>query len=421
MRKTFLLLLICMACFTGCRFTQEAIDPAKITSINIVDRNGLSETISSKNRLCEFDKTNFLAAQPYQKVMRVYGKEKNGDVRAQITSYHPNGQIKQYLESLNNRALGTYREWFANGQIKVETRVIGGVADLNTQAEESWLFDGVSKAWDEEGRLIAEISYAKGELEGEARYYHNNGSIWKSIPYSKNLVHGTQKVFLEEGSLFQTADYQRGQKCGDAFRYWAGGAIAYQERYKGGKLLDATYYDPQGEILSQIRGGNGERAIFGRAHLQELQEFKRGVQEGRVTFFDENKTVLRTYHIKHGEKQGEEIDYFPGGSQQKLLLTWHSGVLQGPVKTWYPEGGLESQREMCDNKKTGLLTAWFRSGALMLVEEYDNDKLLKGEYYRMGEKIPVSKIEKGKGVASLFNADGNFSKKIYYQDGKPLE
>ena len=39
------------------------------------------------------------------------------------------GQIKQYLESVNSRALGVYHEWYANGQQKVEALVIGGVAD----------------------------------------------------------------------------------------------------------------------------------------------------------------------------------------------------------------------------------------------------------------------------------------------------
>ena len=69
----------------------------------------MSETINSKDRLNAFEKTNFLSAQPYQKVMRVYGKQENGDIKACITSYHPNGQVKQYLESVNNRAFGAYQ------------------------------------------------------------------------------------------------------------------------------------------------------------------------------------------------------------------------------------------------------------------------------------------------------------------------
>lgn len=407
--------------FSGCSFSPDQVDSGKITSINIIDHNGMSETINSKDRLNAFENTDFLSPQPYQKVLRVFGRGKNGEIHSCITSYHPNGQIKQYLEAVNNRAFGDYREWYPNGKLKVEARIIGGTPDINTHAEQSWLFDGVNRAWDENGKLIAEIHYAKGELQGDTLYYHPNGQIWKIAPYEKNRLHGTQKIFLENGELFQTISYQDGTKNGIAFRYWNSAQVAYQELYEKGHLMQGLYHSPEGIRISSVQGGNGFRAIFGKKGLQELQEYQNGVQDGCVKVFGEEQNLLSTYSIKKGEKQGEEIDYFPSTLQPKLLLTWNEGVLQGPVKTWYENGQMESQREMSGNQKHGYLTAWYRNGALMLVEEYDTGKLIKGEYYRLGEKIATSQIEKGKGIATLFNAEGNFSKKVHYQDGKPVE
>lgn len=409
---------------TGCRYFSGEVDPAKITSINIIDRNGMTETICSKDRLNAFQKTDFLSPQPYQKVLRVFGRDKKGDVRSTITSYHPNGQIKQYLESLNNRAYGIYREWHPNGELKVESKVIGGIADLNTQAEESWIFEGICKAWNEEGALLAEIFYSKGELEGEAKYYHPNGTLWKLCPYEKNALHGTQKVFLENGDLHQTVAYEKGLKEGLSIRYWDPFSIAYEERYQNGLLMESEYFDRDGHSVSKIQEGKGYRAIFGKKHLQALQEFRGGIQEGEVKIFDENQTLLRVFSVKNGEKEGEEIDYFPTKSLAllpRLLMTWQEGILQGPVKTWYENGNLESQKEMSQNKKNGLSTAWYENGALMLIEEYDSDRLVKGEYFRQGESIPISKVERGKGIATLFTPDGTFSRKIYYQEGKPIE
>jgi antitoxin component YwqK of YwqJK toxin-antitoxin module len=406
---------------TGCGYSPDQVDSEKITSINIIDHNGLSETINSKDRLNAFEKTNFLSPQPYQKVLRVYGRQKNGDVRSCITSYHPNGQVKQYLEAINNRASGIYREWYPNGKLKVEAYVIGGISDINTHAEQSWLFDGINMAWDDNGKLVAEICYSKGELEGDTVYYHPNGQVWKVCPYTKNRLHGTAKIFLENGKLFQTVTYHEGEKDGSAFRYWDTGQIVYQEAYKKGLLIEGSYFSCEGNRISTIQNGQGFRAVFGKKELQELQQFQNGIQEGCVKVYDESKNLVSIYSIKTAEKQGEEINYFPSSTQPKLLLTWHEGVLQGPVKTWYENGQLESHREMCGNQKHGLFTAWYKNGALMLVEEYDCDRLLKGEYYRMGEKMAISQIEKGKGIATLFNPEGNFSKKVYYQDGKPVE
>lgn len=418
--KKFLITLT-LALLTGCGYSPGRVDSDKMVSINIIDHNGMSETINSKERLGAFEKTDFLSPQPYQKVLRVYGREKNGDVHSCITSYHPNGQLKQYLEAVNNRACGPYKEWHPNGSLKIAATVIGGVADINTHAEQSWLFDGVNRAWDQDSHLIVEVHYSKGELQGETIYYHPNGQIWKLCPYDKGKLHGTTKIYLANGHLFQTVDYQEGEKEGNAIRYWDGKEVAFQERYAKGLLVEGRYYDCQGRKVSSILNGYGERALFGKKEIHELQEFQNGIQEGRVKIYDDSQNLVSTYSIKKGEKEGDEINYFSLSDQPKLLLTWHEGVLQGPVKTWYENGQIESQREMSNNLKQGFLTAWYRNGALMLLEEYDHDKLIKGEYYRMGEKIAVSQIEKGKGIATLFNPEGNFSRKVYYQDGKPIE
>jgi len=415
------LFLMGFSLLASCGLSPDQIDPGKITSINIIDRNGLSEIISSKERLNSFEQTNFLSPQPYQKVLRVYGREKNGDVRSCITSYHPNGQPKQYLEAVNNRALGQYKEWYPSGQLKIEAMIIGGNADLNTHAEQSWLFDGYNCAWNEEGGIIAKIPYKKGELEGEAIYYHENGSIWKVTPYKKGLPDGVKKVYLNDGSLFQTIEYHHGQKEGPSIRYWKNAQVAYQENHEKNLLIEGFYFDMSGTQISEIHQGEGERAIFGKSGLQELQVYHHGIQEGKIRVFDEVHHLIRIYHKKNGVKEGEEIEYFPKTTQPKLLLSWNQGILNGCMKTWYKNGNLESQREMSENKKNGLLTAWYQNEALMLVEEYENDKLLKGEYYRLGENRPVSNVKKGEGIATLFNPEGTFSRKIAYQEGKPVE
>lgn len=419
-KPLILLTLVCLVLFSSCHLTTHSVEPSKITSINILDQNGVSQTISSKSRLAEYEQTDFLAPQPYQKVMRVYGREKNGDIHAQITSYHPNGQLKQYLEAVNNRAFGVYCEWHPNGQTKVQAKVISGVADLNSGAEESWLFDGPTWAWDDEGHFLAEIVYDRGVLEGMSRYYHPSGMLWKQSPYYKGVLHGEEAIYCETGDLLQTVQYEMGEKQGAAYRYWDYQTLASEEHFVKDHLMKGVYYTQSGNIISQIEEGNGKRAVFGREVLAQLQEFQDGQQAGLVECFDNGGRVVNTYHLKEGAKQGEEVIYHPQTTLPKLLLTWKKGLLHGPVKSWYEEGTLESQREMSENQKNGLLTSWYQNGTLMLVEEYEKDKLIKGEYYRIGESFPSSKIEHGNGIATLFSGEGTFMKKVHYQDGKPV-
>src|SRR5690606_28139013 len=125
----FPLAALLLVSLIGCRPQQKEAKPTLI-SINIIDENGLTETISNAERLKRFENTDFLASQPYQKVSRVYSRNAEGDICAYITSYHSNGGAKQYLEVVNGRAFGVYREWHFNGILKIDAIVIGGSGDL---------------------------------------------------------------------------------------------------------------------------------------------------------------------------------------------------------------------------------------------------------------------------------------------------
>src|SRR5690348_13934181 len=92
-----------------CGHKKQRILP--LTSIHLVDRNGLSESISNKNRLNQYLETDFFQPQPYQKILRIYARDSRGNIRAAVHSYYPNENPKQFLEILNGRAHGNYREW----------------------------------------------------------------------------------------------------------------------------------------------------------------------------------------------------------------------------------------------------------------------------------------------------------------------
>ncbi|MEC7840247.1 MAG: hypothetical protein VX777_09445 [Chlamydiota bacterium] len=416
--------LLMLTFLSPCDAAKSSGSHPRLVSINIIDRNGMSETISGRDRLAHFERVNFLNPQPYQKVMRIYNRMANGDVKAYITSYHANGQIKQFLAVVNNRAHGMYREWHENGSVRVDATVIGGSGDLGPSHENTWLFEGVCRAWDNDGRKEAEISYSKGFQEGISTYYHKNGKIWKKIPYKKGMIHGQEETFLDNGVLLQVVHYQDGVKHGEAKRYWKGRNIAAIEIFDNGKLDTGNYYDINGNHIAQITFGEGKRAIFGRDTLAELQQFHNGELDGKVEVFTENGDLFSTFHVKNGEKHGEEVEYYPrkkyqNTPHQKIAINWFEGNIQGLVKTWYTNGNQESQREMSKNVKNGLATAWYEDGNLMLIEEYDHDKLESGKYFKKGSKIPISQVKGGNGVVTINDSQGNYVKKINYHHGNP--
>jgi antitoxin component YwqK of YwqJK toxin-antitoxin module len=419
------LLLPFLTFFCGCAQKNQD-DPAPVlTSIQVIDRNGFSETISAKNRLTKYQNVDFCNPQPYQKVLRVFSKNKKGQSSSAVTSYHGNGLIWQYLEVVDGRAHGTYREWHSNNHLKMELTIIEGIAELSETAPASWVFEGKNTIWDEKGALVAEILYEKGMLHGESLYYHPNGSIKKRIPYIQNKIQGSISFTSEEGVVLETIAYSDDKPHGQANSYTTENVLIYEEEWEAGSLLKGSYYAPDGAVFFTVTEGSGQRPEYENGTLKQLVEYQGGQAEGLVQCFDTTGFVINTYHQKNNKKHGEEKLFYPKSAsgrttQIKILLHWQEDILQGTVKTWFLDGVQESQKELYQNKKNGPSLAWYKDGNLMLSEEYENDLLASGTYYKKGDRKPVSSVSNKKGTASLYDPDGYFLKKIPYEKGLPL-
>ncbi|MES2345822.1 MAG: hypothetical protein V4494_07795 [Chlamydiota bacterium] len=412
----YLILLILCSC--AAKSTQH--DPEVLTSLQIIDRNGFSETISAKSRLSNYENVNFLEPQPYKKVMQVFGKTKDRQPGAKITSYHANGGLWQYLEIQSGRAYGNYEEWHPNGKLRLKSYVIEGLPDIGEKAQLSFIFDGKSTAYDERGHLIAEIFYEKGSLEGTSLYYHANGVLSKSIPYRNNKIQDEVLFYDETGALIERLSYKDDTRQGTSEGWWSQETVKYKENYHLDHLQSAVYYAPDGSLIAEINNGYGLQAFFLDDKLLSLSEFQEGMLHGKVEIFDKDGFITNIYHMQDGKKHGEEWEYFPKQKNPKLYLNWNEDTIQGMTKTWYNNGVLQSEREIHGNKKHGLSFAWYEEGQLMLMEEYENDTLIQGSYYKKGDKLPVSKVNEGNGIATLYDSKGHFLKKITYERGTPV-
>lgn len=405
--KRIIPLLLLVSCYQS----APNLDPV-LVSIQIQDRNGMTETISQPDRLETYEHTNFLASQPYKKVLRVFRHD--GKQSGVITSYHPNGHPWQYLEAQDMRAFGAFREWHPNGRLKIEAQIIGGTADIAPSGQKDWLFDGESKIWDERGVLLANFTYNKGVLEGKTSHYYPSGVLKQDLTYLQNELEGIAIEYYADGKEASRTQYLKGVKNGSSIGYHPDQTIRFRETYQDGLLIDGEYFR-DGILISEVKGGFGFQA-----GPECLVEVRNGKFEGAVKFFYPNGDLKIVYHVKNGLKQGEEIEYYDGKAP-KISIPWEGNLISGIVKTWYNDGKLQSQREMSRNKKMGSSLAWYRDGSLMYMEEYEEDKLTSGQYYKKGTRDPISNIANGNGFATLYDEYGIFLRKVHYQKGKPID
>ncbi len=415
--KTGLLLFL----ITSCAPQQQG---DQLISVHLQDRNGLSETISAPERLQLWAERDPLSSQPYQKVLRMY--KIAGQTCSKISSYHPNGAIWQYLESQEMRAHGPFREWFPNGQLKLEATVIGGMADLTPAAQSSWLFDGECSVWDETGRLLSTMLYQKGVLEGTSLYYTPSGALQKQLPYHQNELDGEALSYWPSGAIHTKSVYVHGVKEGLSLGFWPDGTPCWIEEYSHDSLQSGAYYDRNGKECADVYQGSGYQALFDKEALYQLVEIRNGRPEGTIRTFTPRGELLTSYSMKQGKKEGEEIEYFlpyEGAAPEtpKLSVQWSGDLIHGLAKTWYLNGTLRSQSEWAHNQKSGSSCAWYRDGSLMLIEEYLDGLLESGKYFRRSQKEPISTVSHGNGLATLYNEEGVFSRRVPYSKGKPAE
>ncbi len=392
-----------------------------LAHIQLIDRNGVNETISQKDRLELYQKVDFLSAQPYEKVVRVFKRDHEGKVHSQLTTYHPNGELYQYLEVACGRAKGLYKEWYENGNIRIVSHVMEGVGDLSPDAQTSWVFDGESKVYDVSGSLLAELYYEKGKLQNEALYYHPNGKLAKKLPYKNDVLQGEKRVYDIEGTFIGCTNYSEGLREGISYFLGDKHSAKREEFYQKGLLASGKYWNFKDEITHEIHDGYGIRPEYENGYLFTEHEYIKGKPEGLVKIYRSNGTLETVFQIKDGQKQGEETSYYPESNYPMFQISWLDDEVHGLVRTWYPNGKIESEKEMVQNKKQGKYIAWYEDGNMMMIEEYEGDILVNGKYFKRGEEVPISRIVQGAGTATIYDLRGNFLRKTEYQKGVPSE
>jgi antitoxin component YwqK of YwqJK toxin-antitoxin module len=416
MKQQFLLasILLLTACTTGPKAREVGL-----VQVSLLDHNGFSEMISSKDKLESFASSDFIeGSQPYKKVTRVY-KTKEGKTRGVMTSYYSSGQIQQCLEFESGRASGTYREWHPTGNLKVKATLIGGQADLDPASVSTWIFDGLSKAYAETGELIAEITYEKGELSGPAVHYYKNGNLKSRLSYSKGLKSGVEETYFPSGAICSESNYLSGKLHKERKNFWPSGQLLALETWDQGRLIEARFWDQQGDFLEQLSSGKGLRYVIEADESMQRVTYVGGEPFGRVDNLNLDGKVAHYYHIKDGLKHGKEVYLFSPEGSSKLEIMWIKGLIQGEQKSWYPSGQLESLREFVKNEREGTSSAWYEDGSLMLSETYVKGKLIEGRYYPKGSAKAISEVKKGTGIATLFDGEGNFENSIRYEKSEP--
>ena len=98
-----------------------------------------------------------------------------------------------------------------------------------------------------------EVRNDSGQLKGVTKLYHDNGLIFKEIPYLNNSVKGFINSYNEKGQLTSRLFYLDTRQIGDGYWYaHSGKIIQYGFNGFGKDYRNFIKYDENGKILEKI-------------------------------------------------------------------------------------------------------------------------------------------------------------------------
>ena len=137
--------------------------------------------------------------------VRVLSKEINNYMnKYQYLKLIKEDNIEYYVDTRNGQKNGTYKEYYDNGQIWIETTYIddkkNGTYKYNEWGkllkEINYLDDkrnGLYRSWYNNGQLAIRCFYIDSKREGNYEEWYNNGQLWKIYFYMNGLLNGEYK------------------------------------------------------------------------------------------------------------------------------------------------------------------------------------------------------------------------------------
>jgi antitoxin component YwqK of YwqJK toxin-antitoxin module/tetratricopeptide (TPR) repeat protein len=335
------------------------------------------------------------------------GSFKNGKMNGELILYNANRSPEQKLTIVNDKLNGprvqydgsgfktfevkdvdgvyqdTYRTFHSNGAKEFEIGLVDGkisgkavyYSDKGKLSTEGAFAEGERTGewtwYDEEtGKVTGKGQYVKGKQNGLWVSWHKDGkTISSEENYANNVLTGAAKYYDENGKLYKEVVLRSGRAT--SFKYYdtAGNVIDQGEAKKGSlsfvnytanrtKVAEGTikadkmdgpwkYYYPNGAVETEVTYKNDEmdgvlKHFYANGKLHYEMPYVNGSREGYYRSLYKNGNISVEGYYKDNEQNGDWKDYFPNGKISTLEY-YVDGVNTGYIYNYHANGKLDSK------------------------------------------------------------------------------
>ena len=320
-----------------------------------------------------------------------------------------NEKINRY--DLNNKKHGVWKEFYKNGNIKLDLTYSHG--KLN----------GRMKEFSEKGKIISIEEFFNGEIVETKqeivfdfeKQINEDGTISVGV-YKNNKKQGTFKKYTEKEVLINYENYKDNIKLSsgmiDSLSFKQGEWIFY---YKTGEIKAKGYFKNDKKDSSWV-------FLFKDGEIQQKGFYLNGLPNGNWLWWYKNKNKHRVESFINGKENGESIEYDTLGN----IITkgkYNNGLKEGG---WYYSLNDYSEKGYyVSGEKSGLWQSEYKNGEIYFTGSYlvGINEGKHTHYYPNGKIKEVGVYNNGNkdGEWKKYSSEGILILSIEYKNGEEFK
>lgn len=232
-------------------------------------------------------------------------------------TYYHDGSIRSSGGYVDGKKEGTHRIYNPDGTLSGGELYKGGIKVGEGLVDAQGRYQGQWKLYHDSGELRAEGAYENSNRTGDWIFYHKNGKVEHRGKYVNGLPHGLWKWFYENGNLRREETYKRGKEEGIVTEYNEEGEIMIQGNYEGG-LREGEWFYHVGDQIEKGKFRDGERTgtwvhEYPDGTVNFKGNFSGGLATGKHTWFHPNGRPRMEGKFSSGVRVGTWRSYDEDG------------------------------------------------------------------------------------------------------------
>lgn len=354
--------------------------------------------------------------------------------------YYPNGKIQLSAETVKNESHGITKEYNEEGELLYEYTFekgqLNGITkkypiDKEEFPELSYveiLFENGKKisyqAFYESGKLLEDGKFLNEETHGKVTQYYETGEKWKESVYTRGKS-AEQLVFQKTGELLLIGETFDNKFNGKVTEYNKDGTIEIIYNYKDDKphgravryITEDTYQIceyQKGELLYCRTFDNGSDKLL------EYIPYQNFVKQGVGFEYDtDGKDTVRAIHFN--ADTAVKAVYRNANNNIEMVVLFVSNKPNGIATRYFDNGKIKSQLNLVNDTLQGVSKSFYETGEIENEEHYVNGlrEGISKKYYKNGQVqyIYLFKNDKLNGESSYYSFSGELIETMNFVDG----